>query len=258
MNLNLVNASNGSGEAVKASITALRTAGATTNTVDSTTNWPTNFIATSGKELPDGTLTNVLVYAGHKSGSTIIIDTIAPGYTDTLGNSVNDVIILKPTTMWGDNLSNLLAVSLDNDGTLKAGAVDNAAAIGTGVVTKAKIDYTSVDVYSATETDTGKKWVDGRAIYRKVLRGQIVLVSSLVNTIPHGVSGFTTSMEIVSLQGGFKLNNSSVAGGGMQTFFYRESSVFANVVTVDSTNIVVAATFAWGNSYYNIIMEYVK
>lgn len=140
MNRNLINASNGSGEAVRASITAIRSAGATTNVVDSVTNWPTNFIATSGKELTDGTLSpsSVLVFSGHLSGSNIIIDALAPGYTDTLGNSVGDVIVLKPTTLWADNISNFLAASLDTDGTLLAGAVDNSAAIASGVVTPAK------------------------------------------------------------------------------------------------------------------------
>jgi hypothetical protein len=43
---------------------------------------------------------------GHVSGSTIIIDQIAPGYTDTYGSAVGDVVVIKPNTWWADTLVN--------------------------------------------------------------------------------------------------------------------------------------------------------
>ena len=140
MSLNLIRASDGTGEAVRASVTAIRAPLSTTINVDAVTNWPDTFVATTGDLLPSGALdpATVLVFKGSLSGATIVIDTIAPGYTDN-GSGVGDVVILKPSTLWADNIRDTLAVSLDDDGTLKAGAVDNAAALASNVVTTAKM-----------------------------------------------------------------------------------------------------------------------
>ena len=123
--LDLINASAGTGEAVRSNVTVLRIGGSTTITVDSLTNWPTKFVATAGK-LVGTVLTTPFVFAGHKSGSTIIIDQIAPGYTDA-GNAVGDIVVLKPSTLWGDTIAQFLAVSLANDGTLGTTAITQVA-----------------------------------------------------------------------------------------------------------------------------------
>lgn len=122
--LELINASNGSGEAAKAVVTAIRSSGSTTIQVDSVLNWPTKFIATAGKVLPNGTLdpTKTIVFRGHKDGSNIAIDGLAPGYTD-VGNSAGDIVVIKPTTRWADELSAIIGVAHNNDGTLKSSVV---------------------------------------------------------------------------------------------------------------------------------------
>jgi hypothetical protein len=135
MGLNLINASNKSGEAVRASITGIRAPGSTTIAVDAITNWPTNFIATSGSILADGTLGSAFVFAGHKSVSTIIIDTIAPGYTD-VGNSVGQVVVIKPTTFWADNIFDFLAINFADNGTFTATGATNIATALTGKSTR--------------------------------------------------------------------------------------------------------------------------
>ena len=103
--LNL-SASNGDGEAVKANVTATRSIGVTTLRVDSVTNWPAEFIATSGVlNGQTGYLdpATMVVFYGHLSGANIIIDSFADGYSD-IGNAVADVVVLKPTTAWVDVL----------------------------------------------------------------------------------------------------------------------------------------------------------
>lgn len=131
MGLNLINASNGNGEAVRASVTAIRAQGSTTLKVDSLTNWPANFIATSGKLLPDGDLDpeTVVVFFGHLTGSDIIIDGFAPGYDDD-GSKVSDVVLIKPTTLWADQIAETLEVSLENDGTLNENAIEQVLSSG--------------------------------------------------------------------------------------------------------------------------------
>ena len=106
LELEQMRASDGSGEAVRALVTILRTPGSTVITPNSLVNWPDEFAATAGPLLPDGTLdpAKTIVFRGHIAGSTIIIDELAPGYTDTYGSSVGDVVVIKPTTWWADTL----------------------------------------------------------------------------------------------------------------------------------------------------------
>lgn len=126
MGLSLINASNGSGEAVRASVTMIRTPGSVTIAVDFVTNWPTSFYAVTGKLVTSSygvtTLTNPFVFKGHLSGSSIVIDSPAPGYNDP-GNAVSDVVILKPETVWADNIASTLAVSHTDTGALNATAI---------------------------------------------------------------------------------------------------------------------------------------
>jgi hypothetical protein len=132
MGLSLINASNGSGEAVRASVTAIRTAGSTSITVDFTTNWPASFVATSGKLLSSGIISGAFVFSGHLSAGAIIIDSLAPGYTDP-GNVSGDIVIIKPTTKWADNIATTLAVSLTDAGAINTAGLTQVA---TGLVGK--------------------------------------------------------------------------------------------------------------------------
>lgn len=126
--LRLVSASDGNGEAVRATVTGIRNPSSTVINVDSVLNWPSYFIATSGTLLPDGTLDQgtVTVFSGHLSSTTIVIDGFLPGYSDT-GNTVGQVVVLKPTTAWADEIARVLSTSLDNDGTLNNAALTQIA-----------------------------------------------------------------------------------------------------------------------------------
>src|ERR1700691_908722 len=97
-------ASDGSGEPIRAAVQANRSIGSSILTVNLTTNWPTGtFIATTGTLLSNGTLnpTTVQVFYGTCSGATITITSFAAGYSD-LGNSIGDVVVIKPTTEWAN------------------------------------------------------------------------------------------------------------------------------------------------------------
>lgn len=113
--------SNGSGEASRLTVTNARSALATTLLVDSVTNWPTKFIATSGVlNTETGVLdpATVKVFKGHIDSGHIEIDAFAPGYTDA-GNSVGDVVILKPNTKWADVIGSALEYTKDSIGDVK-------------------------------------------------------------------------------------------------------------------------------------------
>lgn len=166
MDLSKLNASDGTGEAVQASVTAIRVAGSTTLQVDSLDNWPSDFIATSGKLLPDDTLDpSAIVFSGHKTGSNITIDSLAPGYSDS-GSAVNDVVVIKPTTLWADMVANAIKAingigtaiaasfsTLTTSGNTTIGGnlvVNGTSRIASGGVTSAATITPSAQIYNVT------------------------------------------------------------------------------------------------------------
>ena len=122
--IDLIRASNGSGDAVKATVTNARVISSTTIQVDATTNWPSKFIATVGDVDGTGAFVpaTVTVFNGILSGGNIEITSFAPGYTDT-GNTPGQVVVLKPTTAWANEVADTLAVAHNQDGTLKNNSV---------------------------------------------------------------------------------------------------------------------------------------
>lgn len=114
-NFAALQASNGSGEAVRATVQSPgRSIGSTAIPVNAITNWPTGtFIGITGTLTASNTLTNAQVFYGTATGTTVTITSFAPGYSD-LGNSAGDVVVIKPTTEW----ANLIADQL-NTGLLK-------------------------------------------------------------------------------------------------------------------------------------------
>lgn len=148
----LIRASDGNGEAVRATVTSARTIGSTTLEVDAVTNFNSYFIATAGTIGADDFLTpsTVQVFNGHLSGSDIIIDSFAAGYSD-LGNEVGDVVLIKPTTEWANEVADVIEVTHNEDGTLKDSIVTTAK-LADAAVTAAKV---SVATYTANVSTSG-------------------------------------------------------------------------------------------------------
>lgn len=70
-------------------------------------------------------------FAGHINAGQVIIDAIAPGYVDTRGSLVGDIVIIRPVTEWANNIANILgAEHLDNG---KHGAITaNSVVLNSG------------------------------------------------------------------------------------------------------------------------------
>jgi len=64
-------------------------------------------------------------FTGHVSGANLEIDSIAPGYTD-LGSAVGDIIVIRPTTAWADNIATVLAVAHSDTGAITDASVTTA------------------------------------------------------------------------------------------------------------------------------------
>lgn len=123
-------ASNGAANASVVTVQVLRSPGATTIQGNTVANLPPFFIATMGAPhtftdpVTGETITIIseataVDFAGHVDGSNLIIDTIAPGYADTRGSLVGDIVVIKPTTFWSDTLANVLSQAHNDNGSIK-------------------------------------------------------------------------------------------------------------------------------------------
>lgn len=138
--IDTLRASDGSGNASVATIQNSRSPGATTLVVDTVQGINSTFHATMGTPhtfvdpVTSETITVIseataVDFQGHVDGTNLEIDVIAPGYTDN-GSSANDIVIIKPTTQWADEVANVLEASHEDDGKIKAGAIDDSNMFG--------------------------------------------------------------------------------------------------------------------------------
>lgn len=147
--IELIKASDGSGNANVATVQSSRSPLASTIIVDTVLGInPDGFAGTMGTPhtftdpVTSETITIIseataVDFTGHIDGSNIEIDDIAPGYTD-LGSEIGDIVIIRPTTQYADNLAETLEVVHNDDGTLKDNVV-NTADIVDDAVTAPKI-----------------------------------------------------------------------------------------------------------------------
>ena len=111
---------------------------------------------------------------------------------------------------------------------------------------------------STSEINTGEKWVDGRPIFKKTIIGTVTLINGSSN-LAHGIPDFTTSFQILSVQGSWKIGVSNGINGGSQSIYYRETGGnWAHYVLVNATNIRFNSSFAWGATYTIMTLTYVK
>lgn len=133
-----LSASNGSGDAALMHVNGSgRLTGATTIPVDSVANVPDKFIGTYGVLGADGLITAASKrdFKGHVSGANLEIDGFLPGSTDN-GNSVGDVVIIKPNTHWANTVASFIKnlVNLGTPENIYAAIVNAASAVISGAL----------------------------------------------------------------------------------------------------------------------------
>ena len=113
--------------------------------------------------------------------------------------------------------------------------------------------------YKTTEQDTGQKWIDGRPIYRKVVRGTVNMTGGFnTSNLPHGIQGLTSAWELIRYYGNMRLSGSLNNNPSKQALPYIEGTHQSGVTSIDQTNITISGSYAWGNSEVSIVLEYVK
>lgn len=142
-----------------------------------------------------------------------------------------------------------------NDGAIVGSKLKNST------VTADKIDFTTMpgNKYTSTEQDTGQKWIDGRPIYRKVVRGAVNMTGGYnTSNLPHGITGLTDAWELISWSGNMRLSGVLSNNPIKQALPYIEGTHQSGITSIDKTNITISGSYAWGNSEVSVTLEYVK
>ncbi|MES2367794.1 MAG: phage tail protein [Pseudomonadota bacterium] len=160
-----IKGSDGSGNANLATIQNTRSPGATTIIVDTVLGINgAGFMGSMGTPhtftdpVTSETITVIseataVDFSGHVDGSNLEIDDIAPGYTDA-GSAVGDIVIIRPTTQWSDNVAEVLEAAHNDDGTLNTTAIHSATPAGV------------VLPYAGATAPTGYLLCDGSSVLR--------------------------------------------------------------------------------------------
>ncbi len=252
-----------------------RPANSDTLSVDSLTGWTedtavhfmTYRVDSTGKVVP-GSQRDWKGMANKATGQIISLEIQNNAIDD--GNLVGDIVQAGPTASWAQDLAEAILESHKSDGSLKKGAVGaeniakdsiTAESIKEKSITADKIDFTTMpdNKYKTTEQDTGQKWIDGRPIYRKVVRGTVNMTGGFnTSNLPHGIQGLTSAWELIRYYGNMRLSGSLNNNPIKQALPYIEGTHQSGVTSIDQTNITISGSYAWGNSEVSIVLEYVK
>lgn len=192
MDTNYIYASDGNGPAVRATITQDRLPTDMDIITDTVLNWPHNGIATSGTPDVDGVIIpgTECVFSYVLSGSIIHIENFQPGYSD-LGNTENQIVILKPVTAWSDLIADSIDLKADLDSPALTGtptaptqtAGDNSTKIATTAYVGA-MAYDNmpigagIDYWGATLPSSNWMFAYGQAISRTTYAALFALMGT--------------------------------------------------------------------------------
>lgn len=117
------------------------------------------------------------------------------------------------------------------------------------------IGYEEVNSYSETEVKTGDTWIDGRPIYRKVIKyhndSTIGATGTVTNiSIAHNISNFDMLIKPASL---IHKGYSTMMGGGSSV---TSMVAITYVGTENATMTIVNDT--WSSANWYITLEYIK
>jgi hypothetical protein len=138
---------------------------------------------------------------------------------------------------------------------------DEMIAINYGQLSSHSIDFTTMPAYKYTteEQDTGQKWIDGRIIYRKVVRGTVNMTGGYnTSKLPHGIQGLTSRWELIKYYGNMRLSGVLSNNPIKQALPYIEGTHQSGITSIDSTDVVISGSYAWGSSEISVVLEYVK
>ncbi len=113
-------------------------------------------------------------------------------------------------------------------------------------------------VYSTSEIDTGMVWIDGRPIYRKVIRGTVNMTGNSTSRLAHGIQGLTSRWELIKYYGNMRLGGTLSNNHIKQALPYVENVHQSGIMSIDETAVVISGSYPWGSSEISLVLEYVK
>lgn len=174
-------------------------------------------------------------FTGHIDSGNIEIDEIAPGYTDG-GSEVGDIVIIRPTTNYANNVADLLDVSHEDDGTLKANTVNTTQIVNDAVTTPKILD----DAVTAAKVDWASTGSNGGIWWEEIGKttlgsaGDTISVTSL--PVRKYLLVLVTLIGSGNIDGILRFNNDSgsnyasriAVNGGADTTATGQTSISAN------------------------------
>lgn len=113
-------------------------------------------------------------------------------------------------------------------------------------------------VYSTSEIDTGMVWIDGRPIYRKVVRGTVNMTGNSTSRLAHGIQGLTSRWELIKYYGNMSLGGTLSNHTAKQALPYIENVHQSGITSIDETTVTISGSYPWGSSEISLVLEYVK
>ena len=107
----------------------------------------------------------------------------------------------------------------------------------------------ALQIYDDAETDTGKKWINGETIYRKVFTISELTEGSA--TVVHGIDNLDT---IITLEGAVKATSNYYAVG----YYNGSNSRVTCFISGNAIVLTIGSTFVSTFTECNIVLEYTK
>lgn len=223
------------------------TIGAASITVDTTSGWPTgtgvifgvDVITTNASGLETRVEGSYNIFAGVVTSATTIGSLSKKfGTAQNYSAGANTRVYITISSEWANRISQGILIHADQDGTLKAGAVDVAAVLASNVVTTAKIlDANVTDAKIATGINSSKltnpyKFKAIPAFSQGAVTNQVWTTITLGTETYDTNNNFAASTYTVPVTGFYQLNayaTSTNAAGGMTGFSVR---IFKNGAAV--------------------------
>lgn len=152
-----------------ARVTSGRSSGGVTLACDNLSGWPTTtsskvhlvtYTVDSNSNPVAGTQLDCSgIVSGNNIGSLTVIDG-----TDT-GNSIGDYVEMLPTSAWGQDLSDGLAVAHNRDGSIKSGAISSSNMLGSSVVATTALQDSAVTTVKLADSNVTAAKLSTSAIY---------------------------------------------------------------------------------------------
>lgn len=165
-------ASNQATNASQMTVQSVRSPGATDIIVNTVTGAPTKFYGSMGAPhtftdpVTGETITIIseataVDFAGHLDSGKVVIDVIAPGYVDTRGSLVGDIVVIRPVTEWANNIFNVLSESHNDDGTLKNSAITYSPIVLDHIASGAVLTGLGYGSTLTASLSAGVAWING-------------------------------------------------------------------------------------------------